>query len=70
MRVKGLLKKLKLPEEEERLWFSSDKKIFTKMKKSIEEMIGGWQFVGGPHWSSNCYACARNFHQQLLKTRE
>ncbi|KAM3182518.1 hypothetical protein ACTXT7_012219 [Hymenolepis weldensis] len=42
MRAKGLLNKLKHPEEQEDPWFFSDEKTSTKMKKSIEEMIGGY----------------------------
>ncbi|KAM3174537.1 hypothetical protein ACTXT7_010324 [Hymenolepis weldensis] len=41
MRAEGLLNKLKHPEEQECPWFYSDKKTFTRMKKSIEELIDG-----------------------------
>ncbi|KAM3175804.1 hypothetical protein ACTXT7_007819 [Hymenolepis weldensis] len=40
--VKGLLNKLKHPEEEKWLWFFSDQKASTGMKKSSEEIICGY----------------------------
>ncbi|KAM3187133.1 hypothetical protein ACTXT7_002939 [Hymenolepis weldensis] len=42
MRAKGLLKKLKHSEEQDYLWFFSDEKKTVRMKKPIEEMIGGY----------------------------
>ncbi|KAM3178570.1 hypothetical protein ACTXT7_002273 [Hymenolepis weldensis] len=39
MRAQGLLKKLKHPEKEVCLWFFSDEKTSTRMKKLIEEII-------------------------------
>ncbi|KAM3176470.1 hypothetical protein ACTXT7_006459 [Hymenolepis weldensis] len=41
-RTNRLLNKVKHPEEQECLWFLSDQKTSTRMKKSIEEMIGGY----------------------------
>ncbi|KAM3176323.1 hypothetical protein ACTXT7_006739 [Hymenolepis weldensis] len=42
VRAKRLLNRLKHPEEEECLWLFFDEKISPRIKKSIQEMIGGY----------------------------
>ena len=60
MRAKRLLHKLKHPEEQECLWFFSDEKTSTRIKKSTQEMIGG--YVRTPLKFQ--LLCARSFQQQ------